>query len=200
MRDSRVHLIDDDADVRDSLSFLLETADLAVSTYESASAFLAVACEAGGCVITDVRMPEMDGLTLISRLKDIGVRLPTIVITGHADVPMAVQAMKLGATDFIEKPFSDTLLLATVRRALAAVPADRLSGQGAVCAERIAGLTSRERQVLDGLIAGKSNKVIGRDLDISPRTVEIYRANVMNKTRAESLSELVRMAMIAGQA
>jgi two-component system response regulator FixJ len=201
LSEPRVHLIDDDADVRDSLSFLLGTADVAATTYDSARAFLAVAAEAKGCVITDVRMPEIDGLALLARLKDMGVRLPTIVMTGHADVPMAVQAMKLGAVDFIEKPFSEPVLLATVKRALdAGARAIRPGAQGAIYAERIASLTSREQDVLEGLIAGKSNKVIARDLDISPRTVEIYRANVMTKTRAESLSELVRMAMIAGLA
>lgn len=201
MSEARVHLIDDDADARDSLSFLLETADVAATAYATASAFLAVAADARGCIVTDIRMPEMDGLTLLARLNDMGVRLPTIVITGHADVPMAVQAMKLGAADFIEKPFSEGLLLAAVRRAMeTGASTSRRAPQGAMYAERFAGLTLREREVLDGLVAGKSNKAIGRDLDISPRTVEIYRANVMTKARAESLSELVRMAMIAGLA
>jgi two-component system response regulator FixJ len=197
----RIHLIDDDADVRDSLSFLLSTVDMAVTSYESAGAFLAVASQARGCVITDIRMPEIDGLTLLARLRDMGVRLPTIVITGHADVPMAVQAMKLGATDFLEKPFDEAMLLTTVRRALdIGDDVDRRAADGARFAEKIASLSTRERQVLDGLVAGKANKVIAHDLDISPRTVEIYRANVMTKTQAGSLSELVRMALISGLA
>jgi two-component system response regulator FixJ len=197
----RVHLIDDDAGVRDSLSFLLGMADIAVTTYESAGAFLAVAADARGCVVTDVRMPEIDGLTLLARLKDMDVRLPTIVITGQADVSMAVQAMKLGAVDFLEKPFDEAILLSTVRRVLSAgQEVDRRAAEGARFAEKIAGLSTRERQVLDGLVAGKANKVIANDLDISPRTVEIYRANVMTKTQAGSLSELVRMALIAGMA
>ena len=201
MSEPRVHLIDDDADARDSLSFLLETADVATATYESARAFLDVAGDASGCIITDIRMPEIDGLALLARLNDMGVRLPVIVITGHADVPLAVQAMKLGAIDFIEKPFSETLILAAVARAMEnAGPVSRRGPQGVVYGERFAALTAREREVLEGLVAGKSNKTIARDLAISPRTVEIYRANVMTKTRADSLSELVRMAMMAGLA
>jgi two-component system response regulator FixJ len=199
VNEPRVHLIDDDADVRDSLSFLLETADVAVSGYDSASAFLAVAAAARGCIVTDIRMPGMDGLTLLARLKAMEVHLPTIVITGHADVPMAVEAMKLGATDFLEKPFNEDALLNTVKRALeAGTELDRRGAEGARFGERIASLSARERQVLEGLIAGKANKVIANELDISPRTVEIYRANVMTKTQAGSLSELVRMALIAG--
>ena len=198
MTDLRVHLIDDDADVRDSLCFLLETSDIAVSAYDSAAAFLAVAAQAHGCIVTDIRMPEIDGLTLLGRLRDQDIRLPTIVITGHADVPMAVEAMKRGASDFIEKPFDDALLLAAVKRALEhGVAVERRSSEGVLYAERIGTLSPRERQVLDGLVAGKANKVIAKDLEISPRTVEIYRANVMTKMNAGSLSELVRMAMIA---
>ncbi len=186
-------------DAPDSLSFLLGAADVPVTAYESAAAFLAVAPGARGCVVTDIRMPEIDGLALLARLRDMGVRLPTIVITGHADVPMAVQAMKLGATDFIEKPFEDTLLLGAVRRALdLGGDLDQRASEGARFADRFAGLSARERQVLDGLVAGKANKVIAKELAISPRTVEIYRANVMTKTRATSLSELVRMALVAG--
>ena len=199
MSEPQVHLIDDDADVRDSLAFLFVTADVAVTTYESAAAFLAVAGAARGCVMTDIRMPEIDGLTLLARLKDMAVRLPTIVITGHADVPMAVQAMKLGATDFIEKPFDAQILLGAVKRALdMGGEMDQRIAEGARIADTLARLSARERQVLDGLVAGKANKVIAKDLDIIPRTVEIYRANVMTKTQAGSLSELVRMALIAG--
>ncbi|HWA60615.1 MAG TPA: response regulator FixJ [Caulobacteraceae bacterium] len=199
MSAGKVHLIDDDADVRDSLTFLLSTADIDVDAYDSAKAFLAVAGEADGCIVTDVRMPEMDGLELTRRLKGLGVRLPIIVITGHADVPLAVEAMKIGVSDFIEKPFDDEVILGAVERALKLGAAPQ-SAEGSEFARRIAELSPRERQVLDGLVQGKPNKVIARDLDISPRTVEIYRAHVMTKTQAQSLSELVRMAILAGVA
>ena len=194
-----VHVIDDDDDARDSLAFLLSTADLAVETYATAQAFLAVARSVAGVVITDVRMPEIDGLELIRRLDAFDVALPIIVITGHADVPLAVEAMKAGVLDFIEKPYDDEVMLGAVRAAL-----DRLGetqareGERAEFRRRIEALTQRERQVLDGLVLGKANKVIAYDLDISQRTVEIYRAHVMTKTQARSLSELVRMAMLAG--
>jgi two-component system response regulator FixJ len=194
--DLRAHIIDDDEAARDALGFLLSSADVPYESYASADAFLDVAPHARGCVVTDIRMPGMDGLQLVRRLKDIGVTLPVIVMTGHGDVPLAVEAMKAGVVDFFEKPFDDELILEAVRRAMAQ------SGQGqaresekAEIASRIASLSGREREVLDGLLAGKANKVIAHDLDISPRTVEIYRANLMTKMRANSLSELVRMAL-----
>jgi two-component system, LuxR family, response regulator FixJ len=196
--DLRAHIIDDDDAVRDALGFLLSTADVPCESYSTAAAFLDVARHARGCVITDVRMPEMDGLQLVRRLKDMGVILPVIVMTGHGDVPLAVEAMKAGVVDFFEKPFDDEQLLEAVRRAMAE------SGQGEAreserleMAARLTSLSGREREVLDGLLAGKANKVIAYDLDISPRTVEIYRANLMTKMRAKSLSELVRMALLA---
>jgi two-component system response regulator FixJ len=199
MPEPKAHIIDDDAAARDALAFLLSAADVGAAIYASASEFLAVAKEARGCVITDVRMPEMDGLELLGRLAQIGVTLPVIVMTGHADVPLAVEAMKAGVTDFIEKPFDDELMLSAIRRALAT------GGQGEArvaerveIAERIETLSGRERDVLIGLVGGKANKVIAHDLDISPRTVEIYRANLMTKMQARSLSELVRMALLAG--
>ena len=152
---------------------------------------------AAGCIVTDVRMPGIDGIELIRRLKDRGIALPVIVITGHADVPMAVEAMKEGAVDFLEKPFSDEVFLATVRAALARQEKDSQHGaQVAQIQARFDTLSERERQVLDGLVAGKANKVIAYDLGISPRTVEIYRANVMAKMQAKSLSELVRLALL----
>lgn len=198
--DTVVHVIDDDDAVRDSLSFLLKAAGIAATTYDSAAAFLdALGAASPGCVVTDIRMPGMSGIELIRRLAEIGVRTPVIVITGHGDVPMAVEAMKLGAVDFFEKPFDDDMLLASIRAAL-----DRRSDDGkrearlAEIREKLALLSSRERQVLDGLIAGHPNKTIAFDLGISPRTVEIYRANVMTKMKAGSLSELVRMALMAG--
>ncbi|KQS55052.1 two-component system response regulator [Methylobacterium sp. Leaf361] len=199
--DAPVHIVDDDLAVRQALAFLLATDGLTVRVHDSATAFLAAEPERVGCVVTDVRMPGIDGVELLHRLRQRGSLPPVIVMTGHADVALAVAAMKAGAVDFIEKPFDDEVLLASIRSALARSDrtAKRASERDAVRA-RLAELTERERQVLEGLIAGKANKVIGLDLGISPRTVEIYRANVMSKLQAGSLSELVRMALIAGQA
>ena len=194
-----VHVVDDDAAVRRSLAFLLATDGLAVRVHESAVAFLENVPEISGCVLTDVRMPDLDGIELLRRIKRRGSLAPVIVMTGHADVPLAVEAMKEGARDFIEKPFDDEVLLSSVRSALA--QSERGAGQAAereALRTRLATLTERERQVLEGLVAGKANKVIGADLGISPRTVEIYRANVMSKLQAGSLSELVRMALVTG--
>ena len=198
--DAMVFVIDDDEAMRDSLAFLLDTAGLDVRTFVSGEVFLNDLPPATeGCVVTDVRMPGIDGLTLLARLRDIGWSLPVIVMTGHGDVPLAVQAMKLGAFDFIEKPFDDEAMLSAIRSALdTAVRAREIDEANADIALRVASLSQRERQVLDGLVAGHANKVIAGDLDISPRTVEIYRANVMTKMRANSVSELVRLAMRAG--
>ena len=200
MATSIVHVIDDDDALRDSLSFLLGTARLNVKTYESAEAFLAALPDANsGCIITDVRMPDMSGVDLLRKLNELQIALPVIIITGHGDVQLAVEAMKIGAADFIEKPFDDEVLLNAVRAAL-----DRWEDKSREISERssylekLETLSSREWDVLEGLIAGKANKVIAFDLGISPRTVEIYRANVMTKTGANSLPELVRMAMLAG--
>jgi two-component system response regulator FixJ len=199
MAEPKAHVIDDDDDARESLAFLLSTADIPVESYASARAFLAVAKEAAGVVITDVRMPEMDGLELVRRLNDLGVTLPVIVMTGHGDVPLAVEAMKAGVMDFIEKPFDDELMLGAIRKALTRQgESEARNGEKAEFQRRIETLSARERQVLSGLVAGKANKVIAYDLDISPRTVEIYRAHVMTKMQAQSLSELVRMALVAG--
>jgi len=195
-----VHVIDDDDAARDSLMFLLRSAQIEVRSYETAPAFLATAkTVATGCIVTDVRMPEMTGIELLRRLREMGADIPVIVITGHGDIPLAVEAMKYGAADFFEKPYDDEALLAAVRAALnrqegAAQKAAELTALN----ERLATLSNRERQVLEGLVAGKPNKIIAFDYDISPRTVEIYRANVMTKMHAASLSELVRMALIAG--
>jgi len=195
-----VHVIDDDEAARQSLAFLLSTAHIGVRTYESASAFLSALPDANsGCVVTDVRMPDMSGIDLLRRLKELKVALPVIVITGHGDIQLAVEAMKIGAVDFIEKPFDDEILLAAIKSALGRWHKD--SEQESIrtqVAEKLATLSNRERDVLNGLVAGKANKVIAFDLGISPRTVEIYRANVMTKTGANSLSDLVRMALIAG--
>jgi len=196
--DAAVHVVDDDVAVRKSLAFLLASEGIPVRLHESASAFLDEEMKGeAGCIVTDVRMPGIDGIELIRRLKARGVKLPVIVITGHADVPMAVEAMKEGAVDFLEKPFGDEAFIATVRDALSRH--ERNSHQGAQIAQiqaRFEALSERERQVLDGLVAGKANKVIAYDLGISPRTVEIYRANVMAKMQAKRLSELVRMALL----
>ncbi|MBE7196795.1 MAG: response regulator transcription factor FixJ [Parafilimonas terrae] len=197
--DALVHIVDNDIAVRQALAFLLTTDGLAVRVHESASAFLAAVAEPTGCIVTDVRMPEVDGIAFLRRLRERGAMPPVIVMTGHADVPLAVEAMKEGARDFIEKPFDDEVLLASIRSALvqAERDADRAAEDKAIRA-RLSALSEREREVLDGLVAGKANKVIGLDLGISPRTVEIYRANVMAKLQAGSLSELVRMALVAG--
>jgi two-component system response regulator FixJ len=194
-----VHVIDDDEAARQSLAFLLGTARMSVKTYESAVAFLKVAADVrSGCIITDVRMPDISGIELLRRLKELKVGVPVIVVTGHGDVALAVEAMKVGAADFLEKPFDDEAMLAAVRTAL-----NRQSTQGKRQAERseiegrLAALSSRERDVLQGLVSGLANKQIAFNLGISPRTVEIYRANLMTKMQAGSLSDLVRMALIA---
>jgi len=198
--DNLVHVIDDDDAVRESLSFLLRTARMEVRTYESAAAFLSgLANVRSGCIITDVRMPEISGVDLLRRLKELGVGIPVIVITGHGDVQLAVEAMKIGAVDFIEKPFDDELLLTAVKSALNRSGKDaRQQAERADLHDKLSVLSTREREVLEGLVAGKPNKIIAFDLGISPRTVEIYRAHVMTKMDAGSLSELVRMALIAG--
>jgi len=201
LSDVLVHVIDDDEAMRESLSFLLDTAGIATRTYESAVAFLRQAEDglAPGCIVTDVRMPEMNGLELVRRLKERGVSHPVIVITGHGDVPLAVEAMKAGVVDFLEKPFDDEHLLQAVRSALDARERDdQQQAEKRRFEVMLEGLSPREQEVLRGVIEGKPNKVIAYDLGISPRTVEVYRANVMTKTGASGLSELVRMALLAG--
>jgi len=195
-----IYVIDDDDAVRQSLEFLLKTAGIAVRGFDSAKAFLEVLLQVrSGCVITDVRMPEITGIELLQRVKTTNPDLPVIVITGHGDISLAVEAMKLGAVDFLEKPFDDDLLLAAVRAALNRdSDAGKRKAELAGIQERLAELSNRERQVLEGLVAGKANKVIAFDLNISPRTVEIYRANLMTKMSANSLSDLVRMAVMTG--
>jgi two-component system response regulator FixJ len=197
-----VHVVDDDGAVRDSLAFLLGSAGLAVRTYASAAAFLDAMPIAGpGCVLTDVRMPDMDGLTLQRRLADLGSALPVIVMTGHGDVPIAVAALKTGAVDFLEKPFDDDRLIVVVREALSAsLRAQRAADEIRGIVARMETLTPRERDVLDGLLAGRSNKEIAQELGSSPRTVEVHRARVMDKMGVHSVAELVRMALAAQQA
>jgi two-component system response regulator FixJ len=198
--DPVVHVIDDDEAVRRSLDFLLQSARFKTQTYETALAFLnALPDIPSGCIVTDVKMPEMSGVELLRHLRKKNLRMPVIIITGHADVPMAVDAMKSGASDFLEKPFDDEVLLSAVRAALASAEnVKEREKEKTELQRRFETLSKREREVLEGLVAGKPNKTIAYDLGISPRTVEIYRANVMTKMRAVSLSELVRMTMIAG--
>jgi two-component system response regulator FixJ len=195
----KVYVIDDDDAMRDSLEFLLGSAGFHVTLFESAVAFLNALPGADfGCVVSDVRMPDVDGIELLRRLTT-GKTFPVVIMTGHGDVPLAVEAMKLGAVDFLEKPFEDDRLIAMIDAALKkAEPGVKSEAITLEIASRIATLTPRERQVMDRLIAGLSNKLIAREYDISPRTIEVYRANVMTKMQAASLSELVRMAMRAG--
>ncbi|HEY2179413.1 MAG TPA: response regulator FixJ [Caulobacteraceae bacterium] len=196
-----VHIVDDDDAVRDSLGFLLMAAGYEIKTYESASRFLELFTgEEAGCLITDVRMPGLTGLELARRLRSLGSNMPIVVMTGHADVPLAVEAMKSGAKDFIEKPFEADAILTAVQGALARSEQPRSEdAQRSAAIMRMETLSARERDVLKGLIAGKANKAMARELGISPRTVEVYRAAVMTKMQASSLSQLVRMALVAVQ-
>ena len=199
MQDSFVvHIVDDDDAVRQSLAFLLSTAGKPVRVYDSATSFLqALPSLQEGCLITDVRMPDMTGIELLRHLKVNSINLPVIVITGHGDIPLAVEAMKSGAIDFIEKPFAEKAILRAVRAAEErAKKRGRRSEDETALAARLASLSERERQVLDGLVAGNANKTIAYDLGISPRTVEVYRSNLMTKMQAKSLSELIRMALL----
>ena len=199
MSEPRAHVIDDDESARKSLAFLLSAAGVPNQTYASAREFLAVAREAAGVVVTDVRMPEMDGMELVRRLGELGSTLPVIVMTGHADLPLAIEAMRAGVIDFIEKPYEDEAMLGAINSALARQEESQArASEQSEYRRRISALSPRERQVMDGLVAGKASKVIARELEISPRTVEVYRAHVMAKTQAQTLSELVRMALLAG--
>jgi two-component system response regulator FixJ len=200
-RERRVYIVDDDEAVRDSLSVLLESKAYWVRCFGSAPEFLAAASSlAVGCLIADIRMPEMDGLELQQRLIERALDFPMIVITGHGDVPLAVRAMKAGAVDFIEKPFASETILESLAAGLSrlAAPYERDAAKAAA-AGKLALLSPREREVLEGLLAGLPNKSIAYDLAISPRTVEIHRARVMDKMGARSLSELIRLALAAGE-
>ena len=197
--DPIVYIIDDDESVRHSLEFLLDVAGIRVRSFSSADAFLKSSPPlAGACVVTDVRMPGMSGVELAEELRSRAASIPVIVVTGHADVPLAIRAMKAGVADFIEKPFDDEVMLTAIHNALA-----RHSNKETAVAERqvvldlIGTLSPREREVMDGLVAGQANKAIACDLEISARTVEVYRANVMMKMHAKTLSDLVRMVTIA---
>jgi two-component system, LuxR family, response regulator FixJ len=196
----KVYVIDDDAAMRDSLNFLLDAANFEVTLFESATNFIEMLPRlAFGCVVSDVRMPGIDGIELLKRMKSLDSPFPIVIITGHGDVALAVEAMKLGAVDFLEKPFEDDRLIGMIETAIRhREPAAKDEAVTRDIAGRVDSLSPRERQVMEGLIAGLSNKMIARNYDISPRTIEVYRANVMTKMQAGSLSELVRLAMRAG--
>jgi two-component system response regulator FixJ len=195
-----IHVVDDDDDVRASIAFLLTSAGFAVRLHESADAFLqALPTLQSGCVVSDVRMPGLDGISLLRHLKARGARFPTVIMTGHADVPLAVEAMKEGAVDFIEKPFDASVMLAALRLALERH--DQCHDQDlrlTQIQDRIRLLSGREREVMERVTEGKANKVVAYELGLSTRTVEVYRSNVMTKMGAQSLSELVRMVLEAG--
>jgi two-component system response regulator FixJ len=194
-----IHVIDDDEAVRDSLGLLLASAGHEVVLHDSAAAFLRVATP-GDCVVSDVRMPEMDGLALQQALTERGIPVQLIFMTGHGDVPVAVRALKAGAVDFLEKPFPEEALLAAVRGAVeAGRQRQEETRQHETIRRRLDSLTPREREVLDGLVAGQANKAIAQDLGMSPRTVEVHRARVMEKMEARSLSHLVRQTLALGE-
>jgi two-component system response regulator FixJ len=199
-----IHLIDDDDAVRRSLAFLLDGAGLATREYPTPGDVLAAAAADGaafdsGCVVTDIRMPQMNGLELVARLREAGVDLPVIVITGHGDLPLAIEAMRAGVVDFLEKPFDGEALLTAVRRAVAGhAEAHRHDAERRHCQALVAELSPREREVLTGIVAGKLNKVIAHELGISPRTAEVYRAHLTAKTGARTLSDLVRIGLLGG--
>ncbi len=202
MTDQRrnVHIVDDDEAIRQSVGFLLRKAGYAVETYASGTQFLkAVTRETRGCVLLDVRMPDLDGLAVQARLAETGIALPVIMLTGHGDVTLAVRAIKAGAVEFLEKPFERTVLIAAIETALAqAARADRGDLTAADAVVRLAALTQRERDVLDGMVLGRPNKLIAYDLSIATRTVEVHRANLMEKLSARSLSDVLRIAFAAG--
>lgn len=193
-----VHIVDDEEPVRRSLAFLLTMSGFTVRVHDTATSFLAVAPTlTKACLVTDLRMPDMSGIELLEKLDAIGALVPAIVITGHGDVPMAVAAMKAGAVDFIEKPFEDQTLIDAIGRAASRLEdTTEIPADVAVLRTRLDSLSERERQVYSAIVAGLPNKTIGYDLDISPRTVEVHRANIMSKMQAKSLPELVRMAVV----
>ena len=194
-----VHLVDDDEAIRRSVGFMLKTSGFTVKTYESGVELMKAAGGVQtGCILLDIRMPGMDGLEVQKALRDKGVTLPVIIMTGHGDVSLAVQAMKAGAVDFIEKPFEKAVLLSAIEHAMERLKRSAANQDRAdEAAVRLQALTPREREVLDGLAKGLPNKTIAYDLGISPRTVEIHRANVMTKLGVRSLSEALRIAFAA---
>lgn len=198
MNDDLVFVVDDDADIRDSIQMLLEVAGYRVRSFTSPKHFLADDHPKHGCLIADIRMPDMSGLELQEEVTRRHIDLPVIIITGHGDVPLAVQAMKAGAIDFLEKPFSDDMILNSVRRAMEiGSRARERAAEARAAKDLLSALTPRERGVLDKLVQGRSNKVVAYELGISPRTVEIHRAHIMSKMEASSLSDLVRLVLAA---
>lgn len=197
IQDRTIYVVDDDQDVRDSLKVLLEFADYNVRVFESAVKFLAIDLQnVTGCLIVDIRMPDMDGLELQEELLKRKIDLPVIVITGHGDVPLAVRAMRAGAVDFLEKPFREEALLESIQRAFQHKP-KKSDAKDTEISARLEGLTEREKEVLTLVVEGHTNKEVARLLDISPRTVDIHRAHVMEKMHAKTLADLVRMALSA---
>ena len=198
MSEEYVFVVDDDADIRDSMRMLLEVAGYRVRCFTSAKHFLADEHPKHGCLIADVRMPDMSGLELQVEVTRRHIDLAVIIMTGHGDVPLAVQAMKAGAIDFLEKPFDDDMMMASVRRAMEiGSQARSRTAESNAAKDLLSSLTPRERSVLDKLVQGRSNKIVAYELGISPRTVEIHRAHIMTKMEASSLSDLVRLVMAA---
>ncbi|RUV74810.1 MAG: response regulator transcription factor FixJ [Mesorhizobium sp.] len=194
-----VHIVDDEEAVRNSLAFLLTKSGFSVRVHDSATAFLSAAPSIrNGCLVTDLRMPDMSGVELLKRIRELPVRIPSIVITGHGDVPMAVEAMRAGALDFIEKPFEKTVLIESIKNAASELSKTAAGVDVSVINARLGLLSEREREVMTGVVAGLPNKTIAYDLNISPKTVEVHRGNVMAKMEARNLPELVRMALTAG--
>lgn len=195
-----IHIVDDDEAIRQSISFMLRKAGYSVETYSLGTAFLkSTTRETQGCVLLDVRMPEIDGLEVQARLAAQGIRLPVIMLTGHGDVTLAVRAVKAGAIEFLEKPFERSALLAAIDEALdEAGRKDRSQAVAAEAVVRLAALTPRERDVLEGMVVGQPNKLIAYGLGISTRTVEVHRSNLMEKLSARSLSDVLRIAFAAG--
>jgi two-component system, LuxR family, response regulator FixJ len=200
MTDSNtVFVVDDDKDVRDSLRALLESAGHNVNTYLSAKALLSDDIAGGGCLITDIRMPDMDGLELQNEINRRDIGLPVIVITGHGDITLAIRAMKAGALDFLIKPFNNDAILTSVALALQSSSRFQTHSAGVHAAlQCLALLTPRERQVFELLVTGRSNKIVGNELNISNRTVEVHRGHIFKKLNMNNLSDLVRISLSAG--
>ena len=195
---AQIVVLDDDDAVRDSLKVLLEAEDYTTETFSDAKSFLAAEHEEAQCILLDVRLPDGDGIDILQQLVDRGVAACTIIMTGHGDVPMAVKAMRIGASDFVEKPFDPDEMLQAIERAISQFQASSKSKDSqAVARERLSRLTPRETEVMQQLVLGRPNKIIAYELKLSPRTVEVHRARVMEKTEAKSLSGLVRLAIVA---
>ncbi len=192
-----VHIVDDDESLRRALQRLLRAGGYTALTYGSAAAILEAAPRLSGCILLDLRMPDMDGLEVQARLSKLGIRLPVIVVTGHGDVPTAVRAMKAGAHDFLEKPIDEEMLLVAVQAAFRDGAQTARADEAGQAARRLAGLSPRERQVLEGIVAGKPNKVIAYDLDISIRTVEVHRARLLTRLGTHSMAAAIRIAVLA---